>query len=136
MLQRKLRSLPNVTILVSAQTTEVIGDGAKVTALTYKDRGTGDMHRVELEGIFVQIGLLPNTEWLKGALDLSPRGEIIIDAHGATSLPGVYAAGDATTVPYKQIIIAMGAGATAALGAFDYMMRQSAPSETNVSVAA
>src|SRR5690606_20820107 len=135
-LQRKLRSLPNVSILVSAQTTEVIGDGNKVVALTYKDRGSGDVHRVELEGIFVQIGLLPNTEWLKGTRERSPRGEILIDAHGATSLPGVYAAGDATTVPYKQIIIAMGAGATAALGAFDYMMRQSAPTDSNVSAAA
>ena len=135
-LQRKLRSLPNVAVLVSAQTTEVLGDGHKVTGLTYKDRGTGDMHRVALEGIFVQIGLLPNTEWLKGTLALSPRGEIVIDAHGATSLHGVYAAGDATTVPYKQIIIAMGAGATAALGAFDHMMRQSAPSDAHVSAAA
>ena len=94
------------------------------------------MHRVALEGIFVQIGLLPNTEWLKGTLALSPRGEIVIDAQGATPLQGVYAAGDATTVPYKQIIIAMGAGATAALGAFDHMMRQSAPSDTHVSAAA
>ncbi len=135
-LQRKLRSLGNVTVIVNAQTTEVLGDGGKVVALTYKDRGTGDAHRVDLEGIFVQIGLLPNTEWLKGTLDLSPRGEILIDAHGATSLPGVFAAGDATTVPYKQIIIAMGAGATAALGAFDHLIRSSAPAAEPLRVAA
>ncbi|RVU07052.1 alkyl hydroperoxide reductase subunit F [Novosphingobium umbonatum] len=122
-LQDKLRSLPNVTIITSALTTEVLGDGAKVTGLTYKDRATEELHTVELEGIFVQIGLVPNTEWLKGALALSPRGEIEIDAKGATSVPGVFAAGDCTTVPYKQIIIAMGAGATAGLSAFDYMIR-------------
>jgi alkyl hydroperoxide reductase subunit F len=128
-LQRKLRSLPNVEILVNAQTTEVLGDGQKVTGLNYRDRGSLEIKRIELEGIFVQIGLLPNTEWLKGTLALSARGEIEIDAHGKTSLPGVYAAGDCTTVPYKQIIIAMGAGATAALGAFDHLMRASAPGE-------
>ncbi len=128
-LQRKLRSLPNVEILVNAQTTEVLGDGQKVTGLNYRDRGSLEIQRVELEGIFVQIGLLPNTEWLRGTLALSARGEIEIDAHGKTSLPGVYAAGDCTTVPYKQIIIAMGAGATAALGAFDHLMRASAPAE-------
>ena len=124
-LQRKLRSLPNVDILLNAQTTEVLGDGQKVTGLNYRDRGNLDVQRVELEGIFVQIGLLPNTDWLNGSVALSPRGEIEIDAHGKTSLPGVYAAGDCTTVPYKQIIIAMGAGATAALGAFDHLMRSS-----------
>ncbi|SDD80468.1 alkyl hydroperoxide reductase subunit F [Aquimonas voraii] len=128
-LQRKLRSLPNVQILVNAQTTEVLGDGQKVTGLNYRDRGSLEIQHIELEGIFVQIGLLPNTEWLRGTLNLSPRGEIEIDAHGKTSLPGVYAAGDCTTVPYKQIIIAMGAGATAALGAFDHLMRASAPGE-------
>jgi len=122
-LQDKLRSMPNVTILTSAQTTEVLGDGSKVTALTYKDRNTDQIHKVELEGIFVQIGLVPNTEWLKGTLALSPRGEIEIDAKGATSVAGVFAAGDCTTVPYKQIIIAMGAGATAGLSAFDYLIR-------------
>src|SRR6185312_16097234 len=109
-LQRKLRSLPNVEVIVSAQTTEVLGDGQKVNGLVYKDRTDGTMHSLSLEGIFVQIGLLPNTEWLKGTLELSPRGEIVIDARGQTSLPGVFAAGDATTVPYKQIVIAMGAG--------------------------
>ncbi len=122
-LQKKLRSLPNVTIHVSARTTSVIGDGQKVTALTYEDRTSGEVKTVDLEGIFVQIGLLPNSEWLHGTLALSPRKEIEIDTRGATSLPGVFAAGDATTVPYKQIIIAMGAGATAALSAFDHLIR-------------
>ncbi|WP_338663726.1 alkyl hydroperoxide reductase subunit F [Pararoseomonas sp. SCSIO 73927] len=128
-LQRKLRSLPNVEILVSARTTEVLGDGTKVTGLSYENRVTGDMHEIALEGIFVQIGLLPNTEWLRGTLDLSPRGEIIVDAHGQTSLPGVFAAGDCTTTPFKQIIIAAGEGAKAALSAFDHLIRASAPAE-------
>ncbi|MDR7099643.1 alkyl hydroperoxide reductase subunit F [Lysobacter niabensis] len=128
-LQRKLRSLPNVDVVVSGQTTEVLGDGSKVTGLVYKDRTNGESRTVALEGIFVQIGLLPNTEWLKGAIELSPRGEIVIDDRGATSLPGVYAAGDATTVPFKQIVIAMGAGSTAALSAFDHLIRTSAPAE-------
>jgi alkyl hydroperoxide reductase subunit F len=135
-LQRKLRSLPNVRIVTSAQTTEVLGDGSKVTGLVYRDRAGGDTHRVELEGIFVQIGLLPNTEWLKGSVALSPRGEIAVDAHGRTSLPGVFAAGDATTVPYKQIVIAMGEGSKAALSAFDHLIRTSAPVETTDAVAA
>ena len=135
-LQRKLRSLANVTVIVSAQTTEVLGDGSRVTGLSYKDRATGDVHRIELEGIFVQIGLLPNTEWLKGVVELSPRGEIVIDDRGQTSVPGVFAAGDATTVPYKQIIIAMGAGSTAALGAFDHLIRSSAPAESTAAAAA
>ncbi|HET6436213.1 MAG TPA: alkyl hydroperoxide reductase subunit F [Xanthomonadaceae bacterium] len=126
-LQRKLRSLPNVDVLTSAQTTEVLGDGQKVTGLVYKDRESGDSRTVELAGVFVQIGLLPNTEWLKGTVELSPRGEIVIDERGATSVPGVFAAGDATTVPYKQIVIAMGAGCTAALSAFDHLIRSSAP---------
>ncbi|HEV2623271.1 MAG TPA: alkyl hydroperoxide reductase subunit F [Frateuria sp.] len=126
-LQRKLRSMPNVDIVVSGQTTEVLGDGKRVTALVYKDRVSGQMRTLELEGIFVQIGLLPNTEWLKGTLELTPRGEIVIDDRGQTSLPGVFAAGDATTVPYKQIVIAMGAGSTAALAAFDHLIRTSAP---------
>jgi NADH-dependent peroxiredoxin subunit F len=126
-LQRKLRSLPNVRVIVSAQTTEVHGAGGKVSALSYRDRVTGEPHRIELEGVFVQIGLLPNTEWLKGTIALSPRGEIEVDARGQTSLPGVFAAGDATTVPYKQIIIAMGEGSKAALGAFDHLIRASAP---------
>ncbi|NLH81820.1 MAG: alkyl hydroperoxide reductase subunit F [Phyllobacteriaceae bacterium] len=122
-LQKKLRSLPNVTIHVSARTTEVLGDGEKVTGLKYEDRTSSEIREVPLEGIFVQIGLLPNSEWLDGTVRLSNRKEIEIDARGATSVPGVFAAGDATTVPYKQIIIAMGAGATAALSAFDHLIR-------------
>jgi alkyl hydroperoxide reductase subunit F len=135
-LQRKLRSLPNVTVLVNAQSTEVVGDGQKVTGLHWKDRASGAASTIELEGIFVQIGLLPNTEWLKGTLELSPRGEIVIDDRGHTSLPGVFAAGDATTVPYKQIIIAMGAGSTAALSAFDHLIRSSAPAAAPAAKAA
>jgi len=123
-LQRKLKSLKNVDIITSALTTEVIGDGSKVTALTYNDRGTGESHTVELDGIFVQIGLVPNTEWLaEGGVALSQRGEIEVDAKGQTSVAGVFAAGDATTTPYKQIVIAMGEGSTAALSAFDYLIR-------------
>ncbi len=122
-LQRKLASLPNVTVITSALTTEVRGDGNKVTGLVYKDRTTDALHEIALEGIFVQIGLVPNTEWLKDTVALTPRGEIEIDARGETSVPGVFAAGDATTVPFKQIVIAVGAGATAALSAFDYLIR-------------
>ena len=128
-LQRKLRSLPNVRVITSAKTTEVHGDGRKVDGLSYQDRNGGQMHRLELEGIFVQIGLLPNTEWLKGSIELSPRGEIVIDDRCQTSLPGVFAAGDATTVPYKQIVIAMGEGSKAALSAFDHLIRQTAPAD-------
>ncbi len=126
-LQRKLNSLPNVRVLKMAQTTEVMGDGQKVTGLVYKDRTSEEMHSVELEGIFVQIGLLPNSEWLKGTLELSRFGEIIVDAKGQTSIPGVFAAGDVTTVPYKQIVIAVGEGAKASLSAFDHLIRASAP---------
>jgi len=126
-LQRKLRSLPNVTVIVSAQTTEVTGDGQRVNGLTYKDRKSGEDHHVALDGVFVQIGLLPNTDWLKGTLELSNRGEIEINARGETSMAGVFAAGDCTTVPYKQIVIAMGQGSTAALSAFDYLIRTTAP---------
>ncbi|CAM5414631.1 Alkyl hydroperoxide reductase subunit F OS=Stutzerimonas stutzeri OX=316 GN=CXK99_17145 PE=3 SV=1 [Stutzerimonas stutzeri] len=126
-LQRKLFSLPNVRVLKMAQTTEVKGDGQKVTGLVYQDRTSGQVHEVELEGIFVQIGLLPNSEWLKGTLELSRFGEIIVDAKGQTSLPGVFAAGDVTTVPYKQIVIAVGEGAKASLSAFDHLIRTSAP---------
>ena len=122
-LQRKLESLPNVTVITSALTSEVHGDGDRVVALSYRDRQTDETHRVELEGIFVQIGLIPNTEWLKGVVDLSPRGEIEVDGRGQTSVPGVFAAGDATTVPFKQIIIAAGDGSKAALSAFDYLIR-------------
>ena len=126
-LQRKLHSLPNVSVITSAQTTEVLGDGQKVNGLRYKDRQSDELRSVELEGIFVQIGLLPNTDWLKGTIELSPRGEIIVDARGETSMPGVFAAGDVTTVPYKQIVIAVGEGAKASLSAFDHLIRTSAP---------
>ncbi len=128
-LQRKLRSLPNVRVIVSAQTSEVHGADGKVNALSYRDRGRNELQRIELEGVFVQIGLVPNTDWLKGAVALTPRGEIEVDARGQTSLPGVFAAGDATTTPFKQIVIAMGEGAKAALGAFDHLIRSSAPGE-------
>ncbi len=126
-LQNKLNSLPNVTVIKSAQTTEVTGDGQKVNGLSYKDRVSEEIKHIELEGIFVQIGLLPATDWLKGTLELSRFGEIVIDAKGQTSAAGVFAAGDCTTAPYKQIIIAMGAGATASLSAFDHLIRSSAP---------
>ena len=125
-LQNKLNSLPNVKVITQAQTTEVLGDGERVNGLIYRDRASGDSHRLDLEGIFVQIGLLPNTDWLKGTLALSPRGEIEVDDRCQTSLPGVFAAGDCTTVPYKQIIIAMGEGSKASLSAFDYLIRHSA----------
>ncbi len=126
-LQRKLRSLPNVDVVLNAQTTEVLGDSQKVNGLAYRDRASQALHTLTLAGIFVQIGLLPNTDWLKGVVELSARGEILIDDRGQTSVPGVFAAGDATTAPYKQIIVAMGAGATAALSAFDHLIRTSAP---------
>jgi len=133
-LQRKLRSLPNVTIITSALTTEVLGNGEKVVGLTYKDRNSDTEHRLELEGIFVQIGLVPNTEWLTDTIALTPRGEIEIDHRGQTSVAGVFAAGDATTVPYKQIVVAMGQGATAGLAAFDYLIRL-APADKKVQAA-
>ena len=126
-LQAKLSSLSNVTVIKSALTKAVLGDGNKVNGLRYLDRASNTEHAIELEGIFVQIGLLPNTDWLKGSVDLSPRGEIIIDHKGETSTPGIFAAGDCTTVPYKQIIIAMGEGAKASLAAFDYLIRSSVP---------
>ena len=122
-LVKKAESLPNVTIIKQAMTTEVLGDGNKVIGLKYKDLKTDESHVVDVAGIFVQIGLVPNSEWLKDSLELTERGEIIIDSHGATSMPGVFAAGDVTATPYKQIIIAMGSGSTAALGAFDYLIR-------------
>ncbi|HRG72360.1 MAG TPA: FAD-dependent oxidoreductase, partial [Thauera aminoaromatica] len=125
-LQKKLYSLPNVSVIKSAQTTEVTG-ADKVNGLVYKDRKTNAEHRLELEGIFVQIGLLPNTDFLRGTLELSRFGEVIVDAKGQTSVPGIFAAGDCTTVPYKQIIIAMGEGAKASLSAFDHLIRSSAP---------
>ncbi len=122
-LQDKLYSLANVTVIKSAQTTEVTGAAGKVNGLVYTDRTNGEAKRLELEGVFVQIGLLPNTDWLKGVVNLSRFGEIEVDARGATSVPGVFAAGDCSTVPYKQIIIAMGDGAKASLGAFDHLIR-------------
>ncbi len=124
-LVNKANSMGNIDIITMAQTTEVLGNGQKVVGLTYKDRTTDEIKQVDLDGIFVQIGLVPNTEWLRGAVELTNRGEIIIDSHGATSMKGVYAAGDATNTPFKQIIIAMGSGATASLGAFDYLIRNS-----------
>ncbi len=126
-LQRKLHSLPNVKVITQAQTTEVTGDGHKVNGLTYTDRASGEVHQLALEGVFVQIGLLPNTDWLKGTVELSRHGEVIVDARGQTSVPGVFAAGDVTTVPYKQIVIALGEGSKAALSAFDHLIRSTAP---------
>ena len=125
-LQRKLHSLKNVTVFTNAQTTEITGDQT-VNGLVYKDRATNELHTVALDGVFIQIGLVPNTDWLKGVVELSKHGEIVVDAKGQTSVPGVFAAGDATTVPFKQIIIAAGDGAKAALGAFDHLIRTSAP---------
>ncbi len=122
-LVKKLESLPNVVILKQAQTTEFTGTGGKLDGLNYIDRATGEARRVEVEGVFVQIGLVPNTEWLRGTVELSKHGEIMVDAKGQTSVPGVFAAGDATTVPFKQIIIAAGDGAKAALSAFDHLIR-------------
>jgi alkyl hydroperoxide reductase subunit F len=126
-LVNKLKSLPNVVIHTQAQTTEITGTDGKVSGLTYTDRSNGQSRQVELEGVFVQIGLVPNSEWLKGTMELTKHGEIIVDARGQTSVPGVFAAGDVTTVPFKQIIIATGDGAKAALGAFDHLIRAGVP---------
>ena len=134
-LVNKLKSLVNVTVHTQAQTTEITGDGTKVNGLTYTDRASGTAHHVELEGVFVQIGLVPNSEWLQGTLELTRHGEIVVDSRGQTSLPGVFAAGDVTTVPFKQIIIATGDGAKAALGAFDHLIRTSAPAAAAPKVA-
>lgn len=127
-LQRRLRALPNVRVVLEAQTTEIHGDGRRVTALGYRDRATGAPRQLALDGVFIQIGLVPNTEWLRGTLPLTAHGEIVVDERGRTSIPGILAAGDATTEPYKQIVIAMGAGSTAALAAFDHLIRQSTDS--------
>lgn len=124
-LQDKLRSLTNVDIITSAQTTEITGAGGRVNGLDYRDRNTGEVRHIELEGVFVQIGLVPNTDWLKGDIELNQYGEIIVNERNETSIPGVFAAGDATTVPYKQIVISMGEGAKASLSAFDYLIRHS-----------
>jgi NADH-dependent peroxiredoxin subunit F len=122
-LTRKLRSLPNLTVITSAQTTEVTGDGQRVNGLIYRDQQSGTLHTVALAAVFVQIGLIPNTDWLQGIVKLSARGEVEVDARGQTSVPGVFAAGDCTTVPYKQIVIAVGEGAKASLSAFDHLIR-------------
>lgn len=122
-LQRKVRSLANVDVVLSARTTEVLGDGAKVTGLAYESRETGSLEKLEVSGVFVQIGLLPNTEWLKESVEVTRAGEIVIDAHGKTNAAGVFAAGDCTTTPFKQIVVATGAGSTAALSAFDHLIR-------------
>ncbi|MBI0476619.1 alkyl hydroperoxide reductase subunit F [Sphingomonas sp. MA1305] len=135
-LQRKLASLPNVRIVTSALTTEVHGDGERVTGLTYEDRHHGSLHRVDLEGVFVQIGLVPNTEWLTDTIALSAHGEIEVDHRGATSWPGIFAAGDATTVPFKQIVIAAGEGSRAALAAFDHLIRLAPVEQPREKVAA
>jgi alkyl hydroperoxide reductase subunit F len=126
-LVNKLRSLPNVSVHTQAQTTSIDGTDGKVSGLTFTDRASGESRRLALEGVFVQIGLVPNSEWLKGTLELTRHGEIVTDARGQTSLPGVFAAGDVTTVPFKQIIIATGDGAKAALGAFDHLIRSAVP---------
>ncbi len=122
-LVKKLQSLPNIEVHTNAQTTAITGDGQRVDGLVWRDRANDAERTVQLEGVFVQIGLVPNTDALKGVLELSRHGEIMIDDHGATNVPGIFAAGDATTVPYKQIIIAAGDGAKAALAAFDYLIR-------------
>ncbi|NQY55665.1 MAG: alkyl hydroperoxide reductase subunit F [Ilumatobacteraceae bacterium] len=125
-LQAKLRTLPNVDVRLNAETTEVLGDGDRVTGLSVRDRRDGGVDRLDLEGVFVQIGLLPNTEWLDGTVDLTESGEVVIDDRGQTSTPGVFAAGDCTTEPFKQIVVAIGAGSTAMLGAYDHLIRSSA----------
>jgi alkyl hydroperoxide reductase subunit F len=123
-LQAKLQSMGNVDILTSAQTTEVLGADGRVSGLKWKDRTSGEEREIALEGVFVQIGLVPNTEWLKeSGLPLSAHGEIVTDEEGRTAIPGIFAAGDATTVPYKQIVVAMGEGSKAALSAFDFLIR-------------
>jgi alkyl hydroperoxide reductase subunit F len=122
-LQKKLFSLPNVEVICHAKTTEIIGADGKVSGLNYTDRASGESRHIELAAVFVQIGLLPNTDWLKGTVNLSKYGEIEVDDHGGTNIPGIFAAGDVTTTPYKQIVIAMGDGAKAALGAFDHLIR-------------
>lgn len=126
-LQKKLASLKNTAVHLNAQTTEMVAKNGKLGQLNFKDRVSGEDRQLEVEGCFVQIGLLPNTEWLKDVVALSPRGEIETDDRGATALPGVFAAGDATTSPFKQIVVAMGSGSTAALSAFDYLIRTSTP---------
>lgn len=124
-LQRKLASLPNASVVVSARTTEVVGDGQKVTAIRWEDRATKEMREKELDGVFVQIGLAPNSGAFKDVIETNRAGEIVVDDRGRTSVKGIYAAGDVTTTPYKQIVIAMGEGAKTALAAFEDRMRNS-----------
>jgi alkyl hydroperoxide reductase subunit F len=135
-LQDKLASLPNTAVELGRRTTEVVGDGTRVTGLRHEPREGGDAVTTDLDGVFVQIGLLPNTEWVKGTLELSPHGEVVVDARGGTNVPGVFGAGDCTTVPFKQITIASGAGATAALSAFDFLIRTPAVPADEEAVAA
>ena len=131
-LVKKLLSLPNVTVHLNAQTLEITGDGSKVNGLRFKDRASGAEQTIELAGVFVQIGLVPNTAFLEGVVERNRFGEIVVDARGATDVAGVYAAGDATTVPFKQIVIAAGDGAKAALAAFDHLVRTPAPEARSV----
>nr|WP_052263163.1 FAD-dependent oxidoreductase [Clostridium tyrobutyricum] len=121
-LQNRLKSLSNITVITNAETKEITGN-EKVNGITYIDLSTGEKHSVKIDGVFVQIGLVPNTGWLNGTVELNSRGEIITDNKGATNIPGVFAAGDCTDSPYRQIIISMGSGATAALSAFDHIIR-------------
>lgn len=134
-LQKKLFSLDNVSIVTGAQTTEITGADGKVNGLVYIDRATEQKHTLDLNAVFIQIGLVPNTDWLKDTITLSKYGEIEIDNHGQTSMPGVFAAGDVTTIPYKQIIMAMGDGARAALGSFDYLIRSDFDDEKETNAA-
>ena len=121
-----LGRLDNVDVITGAATTSIDGDGTTVTGLSYTDRASGQDHSIDVSGVFVQIGLLPNTEWLSQAVDLNGRGEVVIDERCRTSVPGIFAAGDCTTQAYKQIIISMGSGATASLAAFDHLIRSQA----------
>ncbi|MNE78240.1 NADH dehydrogenase [compost metagenome] len=121
-LQDRLHSLPNTTVLKNVQVKEITGTN-KVDGVTYIERESGESKHVDLQGVFVQIGLVPNTDWLGDTVERTRTGEIVVDNHGATNIPGVFAAGDCTNSPYKQIIISMGSGATAALSAFDYLIR-------------
>ena len=134
-MQKKLFSLDNVSIVTGAQTTEITGADGKVNGLVYIDRATEQKHTLDLNAVFIQIGLVPNTDWLKDTITLSKYGEIEIDNHGQTSMPGVFAAGDVTTIPYKQIIMAMGDGARAALGSFDYIIRSDFDDEKETNAA-
>jgi len=123
-LMDKLNSMPNVDVITNAQTTEVLGDGEQVTGISYRDRASSETGQLALSGVFVQIGLVPNTDWLAGTLELSPRKEIVTDRRGLTAVEGIYAAGDCSTEPYKQIVVAQGSGAIAALSAWEHLIRQ------------